>query len=107
MASANIVLASAQQPIKAELLSVLTTSDEQITNHIYATHVHADDNNFDEVSLFAIMENILKCATIVVDNVILIYIYIYIYIYVTTICTYSLMRCLNSHEEVLELLLNN
>ena len=104
MASNKIVLASAQQPIKAEL-SVLTTSDEQITNHIYATHVHADDNNFDEVSLFAIMENILKCATIVVDNVILIY--IYIYIYVTTICTYSLMRCLNSHEEVLELLLNN
>ena len=80
MASNKIVLASAQQPIKAELLSVLTTSDEQITNHIYATHVHADDNNFDEVSLFAIMENILKCATIVVDNVILIYIYIYIYI---------------------------
>ena len=105
MASNKIVLASAQQPIKAELLSVLTTSDEQITNHIYATHVHADDNNFDEVSLFAIMENILKCATIVVDNVILIY--IYIYIYVTTTCTYSLMRCLNSHEEVLELLLNN
>ena len=105
MASNKIVLASAQQPIKAELLSVLTTSDEQITNHIYATHVHADDNNFDEVSLFAIMENILKCATIVVDNVILIY--IYIYIYVTTTCTYSLMRCLNSHGEVLELLLNN
>ena len=105
MASNKIVLASAQQPIKAELLSVLTTSDEQITNHIYGTHVHADDNNFDEVSLFAIMENILKCATIVVDNVILIY--IYIYIYVTTTCTYSLMRCLNSHEEVLELLLNN
>ena len=78
MASNKIVLASAQQPIKAEL-SVLTTSDEQITNHIYATHVHADDNNFDEVSLFAIMENILKCATIVVDNVILILIYIYIY----------------------------
>ena len=105
MASNKIVLASAQQPIKAELLSVLTTSDEQITNHIYATHVHADDNNFDEVSLFAIMENILKYATIVVDNVILIYIYIYIYF--TTTCTYSLMRCLNSHEEVLELLLNN
>ncbi|KAK7815166.1 protein sieve element occlusion b [Quercus suber] len=29
-------------------------SDEQITNHIYATHVHADDDNFDEDSLFAI-----------------------------------------------------
>ena len=91
MASNKIVLASAQQPIKAELLSVLTTSDEQITNHIYATHVHADDNNFDEVSLFAIMENILKCATIVVDNVILIYIYIYIYIYMLPLHAHTLL----------------
>ena len=90
MASANIVLASAQQPIKAEL-RVLTMSDEQITNHIYATHVHADDNNFDEVSLFAIMENILKCATIVVDNVILIYIYIYIYIYMLPLHAHTLL----------------
>ncbi|XP_050239507.1 protein SIEVE ELEMENT OCCLUSION B-like isoform X1 [Quercus robur] len=70
MASANIVLASAQQPIKAEL-RVLTMSDEQIMNHIYATHVHADDDNFDEDSLFAIVENILKHATVVADNVML------------------------------------
>ena len=88
MASANIVLASAQQPIKAEL-RVLTMSDEQITNHIYATHVHADDDNFDEDSLFAIVENILKRATVVADNVMLVYI---CYHY-----TYSLRRCLNSH----------
>ena len=92
MASNKIVLASAQQPIKAELLSVLTTSDEQITNHIYATHVHADDNNFDEVSLFAIMENILKCATIVVDNVILIYIYIYICYHYMHILSYEMFE---------------
>ena len=91
MASNKIVLASAQQPIKAELLSVLTTSDEQITNHIYAIHVHANDDNVDEDFLFAIVENILKCATVVANNVMLVYIYIYIYIYVTTTCTYSLM----------------
>ena len=91
MASNKIVLASAQQPIKAEL-SVLTTSDEQITNHIYATHVHADDNNFNEVSLFAIMENILKCATIVVDNVILIYIYIYICYHYMHILSYEMFE---------------
>ena len=88
MASTNIVLASAQQPIKAEL-RVLTMPDEQIMNHIYVTHVHADDDNFDEDSLFAIVENILKHATVVADNVMLVYIsYHY---------TYSLTRCLNSH----------
>ena len=88
MASVNIVLASAQQPIKPKL-KVLTMSDEQIMNYIYATHVHADDDNFDEDSLFAIVENILKHATIVADNVMLVYIsYHY---------TYSLTRCLNSH----------
>jgi len=86
MASNKIVLASAQQPIKAEL-SVLTMSDEQITNHIYAIHVHANDDNVDEDFLFAIVENILKCATVVANNVML----VYIYIYVTTTCTYSLM----------------
>ncbi|XP_075653771.1 protein SIEVE ELEMENT OCCLUSION B-like [Castanea sativa] len=70
MASSKIVLASAQKAIKAEL-SVLTMSDEQITDQIYATHVHADDDNFDEDSLFAIVENILKRATVVADNVML------------------------------------
>ena len=97
MASANIVLASAQQPIKAEL-RVLTMSDEQITNHIYTTHVHADDDNFDEDSLFAIVENILKRATVVADNVMLVY-----------ICYHTLLRDVWIHmwKEVLELLLNN
>ena len=88
MASVNIVLASAQQPIKAKL-RVLTMPDEQIMNHIYVTHVHPDDDNFDEDSLFAIVENILKRATVVADNVMLVYI---CYHY-----TYSLRRCLNSH----------
>ncbi|KAL4643401.1 hypothetical protein ACB092_02G089300 [Castanea dentata] len=70
MANNKIALASAQQPIKAEL-SVFTMSDEQIMNHIYATHVHADDDNFDEDSLFSIVENILKHATVVAENVML------------------------------------
>ena len=90
MASSKIVLASAQQPIKAKL-SVLTMSDKEITDHIYATHVHADDDNFDEDSLFAIVENILKRATVVADNVMLVYI-CYHYMHILSYEMFELTR---------------
>ncbi|XP_062102803.1 protein SIEVE ELEMENT OCCLUSION B-like [Humulus lupulus] len=43
-------------------VSLFTMSDKKITDLIYATHVHADDN-FDEDSLFLIVQNILSRAT--------------------------------------------
>ncbi|KAL4643403.1 hypothetical protein ACB092_02G089500 [Castanea dentata] len=49
-------------------LSVLTMSDHDIMNHIYATHVHGDEK-FDVESLFVLIENILKRATLIVDHV--------------------------------------
>ena len=75
MASNNIVLVTSQKVIKTEL-SVLTMPDDQIMNHIYATHVH-NDEKFDVDSLFVVVENILKRATAVVDNVVLVYIYMF------------------------------
>nr|POE60461.1 protein sieve element occlusion b [Quercus suber] len=49
-------------------LSVLTMSDHDIMNHIYATHVHGDEK-FDVESLFVLVENILQRATLIVDHV--------------------------------------
>ncbi|KAK7815167.1 protein sieve element occlusion b [Quercus suber] len=43
-------------------------SDHDIMNHIYATHVHGDEK-FDVESLFVLVENILKRATLIVDHV--------------------------------------
>ncbi|KAB1199854.1 hypothetical protein CJ030_MR0G012607 [Morella rubra] len=68
----KMLLATAQsvrQAVKGEL-NVLTMPDDQIMNQIYATHVHADEK-FDADSLFAVTENILKRATLLVDNVVL------------------------------------
>ncbi len=73
MASNKILLVTSQKVIKTEP-SVLTMPDDQIMNHIYATHVH-NDEKFDVDSLFVVVENILKRATAVVDNVVLVYIY--------------------------------
>ncbi|KAE8022600.1 hypothetical protein FH972_008386 [Carpinus fangiana] len=63
------VLASSQQPKKGDL-SLFAFSDHEIMNQIYATHVH-DDEKFDVESLFIVVENILKRATQVADNVVL------------------------------------
>jgi hypothetical protein len=65
------VLASSQQPKKGDL-SLFAFSDHEIMNQIYATHVH-DDEKFDVESLFIVVENILKRATQVADNVVLVY----------------------------------
>ncbi|GLT55804.1 hypothetical protein SLA2020_288920 [Shorea laevis] len=67
--ASKLLLATAKQAINGEL-SVLTMSDDQIMNQIYATHVHADEN-FDADSLFVVVENVLKRATLIVDNVVL------------------------------------
>ncbi|KAF5466032.1 hypothetical protein F2P56_015990 [Juglans regia] len=69
MATLKMLLSGAQPPAKAEH-SVLTMSDNQIMNTIYATHVHGDEK-FDVDSLFAVTENILQRATHLVDNVVL------------------------------------
>ncbi|KAE8007879.1 hypothetical protein FH972_004440 [Carpinus fangiana] len=53
-------------------LNVLTMSDEQILNLISATHGHvSSDENFDADSVFVVVKNVLKRATHIVDNVIL------------------------------------
>ncbi|XP_030973475.1 protein SIEVE ELEMENT OCCLUSION B-like [Quercus lobata] len=62
-------LGSSQQTNKSGL-SLFTLSDHEILNQIYTTHVH-DDEKFDVESLFIIVENILKRATVVVDNIVL------------------------------------
>ncbi|XP_030970296.1 vacuolar protein sorting-associated protein 52 A-like [Quercus lobata] len=46
-------------------------SNLDIMNHIYATHVHGDEK-FDVESLFVLVENILKRATLIVDHVALV-----------------------------------
>ncbi|KAG6732719.1 protein SIEVE ELEMENT OCCLUSION B-like [Carya illinoinensis] len=66
MATNKILLATAQQPVKAEI-NVLTMSDDQIMNTIYATHVHGDEK-FDVDSLFVVTENIIQRATHLVEN---------------------------------------
>ncbi|KAB1219090.1 hypothetical protein CJ030_MR3G018689 [Morella rubra] len=60
---------SVRQAVKCEL-NVLTIPDDQIMNQIYATYVYAD-KKFDADSLFAVTKNILKRATLLVDNVVL------------------------------------
>ncbi|KAF3456890.1 hypothetical protein FNV43_RR01544 [Rhamnella rubrinervis] len=60
---------SAVQHIEDEVLGLFTMSDHKIMENIYATHVHADEN-FDDDSLFIIVENILKRATQIVDKVV-------------------------------------
>ncbi|XP_062168361.1 protein SIEVE ELEMENT OCCLUSION B-like [Alnus glutinosa] len=67
--ASNVVLASSQQPKKGDL-SLFALSDVEIMNQIYATHVH-NDEKFDVESLFIVVENILKRATQIVDNVVL------------------------------------
>ncbi|KAG6732722.1 hypothetical protein I3842_01G191900 [Carya illinoinensis] len=76
MATNKILLATTQLPIKAEI-NVLTMSDDQIMNTIYATHVHGDEK-FDvdslttrKMCLFVVTENIRQRATHLVENVVL------------------------------------
>lgn len=64
---------------KGDQLSVLAMSDEQILKLIYATHVHADEK-FDAKALFIVAKNILKRATHIVDNVVVIYMLLSLYI---------------------------
>jgi hypothetical protein len=72
--ASNVVLASSQQPKKGDL-SLFASSDLEIMNQIYATHVH-NDEKFDVESLFIVVENILKRATQIVDNVVLVWYHI-------------------------------
>jgi hypothetical protein len=65
--ASKMVPSSAQQTVKREL-TVLTMSDHDIMNQIYATHVHGDEK-FDVDSLYILVENILKRSTLIVDNV--------------------------------------
>ncbi|KAF3456892.1 hypothetical protein FNV43_RR01546 [Rhamnella rubrinervis] len=60
---------STVQNLGEEVLGLFTMSDKKIMDLIYATHVHSD-NQFDEDSLFVIVENILKRATQTVDKVV-------------------------------------
>ncbi|XP_040989124.1 protein SIEVE ELEMENT OCCLUSION B-like [Juglans microcarpa x Juglans regia] len=62
--------ASSQQPKKGNLSLSTWTDHEVLLNKIYETHVH-DDEKFDVESLFIIVENVLKSATKIVDNVVL------------------------------------
>jgi hypothetical protein len=70
--ASKVVPSSEHHTVKREL-TVLTMSDHDILNQIYATHVHGDDK-FDVDSLFILAENILKRSTLIVDNVALVYI---------------------------------
>jgi hypothetical protein len=67
--ASNVVSASSQQPKKGDLISLFALSDLEIMNEIYATHVHTN-GKFDVESLFIVVENILKRATQIVDNVV-------------------------------------
>nr|XP_023915912.1 protein SIEVE ELEMENT OCCLUSION B-like [Quercus suber]POF06213.1 protein sieve element occlusion b [Quercus suber] len=67
---ASNALGSSQQSNKGGL-SLFTLSEQEILNQIYSTHHVHDDEKFDVESLFIIVENILKRATVVVDNVVL------------------------------------
>jgi hypothetical protein len=77
--ASKLLITTAKPAINGEL-SVLSMSDEQIMNQIYATHVHADEK-FDADSLFVVVENVLKRATLIVDNAVMVNIYIYISFY--------------------------
>jgi hypothetical protein len=68
--ASNGLVGSSQQANKGGL-SLFTLSDQDILNQIYSTHVH-DDEKFDVESLFIIVENTLKRATSIVDNVVLV-----------------------------------
>jgi hypothetical protein len=74
MAASDMQIVTAQQAVKGEQ-KVFTMCDDQIMNEIYATHVH-DDETFDADSLFIIAENILKRATRIVDNFVLVYMFL-------------------------------
>ena len=69
--ASNGLVGSSQQANKGGLISLFTLSDQDILNQIYSTHVH-DDEKFDVESLFIVVENILKRATSIVDNVVLV-----------------------------------
>ena len=68
---ASNALGSSQQSNKGGP-SLFTLSEQEILNQIYSTHHVHDDEKFDVESLFIIVENILKRATVVVDNVVLV-----------------------------------
>ncbi|GLT81385.1 hypothetical protein SLA2020_527740 [Shorea laevis] len=70
MANNVVLLASSSQQAKKGDLNLFAFSDHEIMNQIYATHVH-DDEKFDVESLFIVVENILKRATQVADNIVL------------------------------------
>ena len=69
--SSLVRLGSSQQTNKGGL-SLFTLSEQEILNQIYSTHHVHDDEKFDVESLFIIVENILKRATVVVDNIVLV-----------------------------------
>ena len=50
-----------------EIIDLFNMTDEQITNKIYATHVHAK-KKFDEDSLFLVVENVLKHSLQIADK---------------------------------------
>ncbi|KAL5574204.1 hypothetical protein UlMin_023801 [Ulmus minor] len=50
-----------------EINDLFNMTDEQITNKIYATHVHAK-KKFDEDSLFLVVENVLKHSLQIADK---------------------------------------
>ncbi|GLT81379.1 hypothetical protein SLA2020_527680 [Shorea laevis] len=70
MANNVVLLASSSQQAKKGDLNLFAFSDHEIMNQIYATHVH-DDEKFDVESLFIVVENTLKRATQVADNIVL------------------------------------
>lgn len=69
--AAKRVPSSERETVKLDELSVLTMSDHDIMSHIQGTHIPGDEK-FDVDSLFLFAENILRRASIIVDNVALV-----------------------------------
>ncbi|KAF3456891.1 hypothetical protein FNV43_RR01545 [Rhamnella rubrinervis] len=69
VSSVHTNVISSMLNVGEEVSGLFTFSDKKIMDLIYATHAHSDDK-FDEDSLFAIVQSILKRATQTADKVV-------------------------------------
>ena len=66
----------AEKAVEA-IADIFTWPDKKILNLIYSTHVHKHDDNFDEESMFVIVESIIKRSYQIVDNLVQVFFFIY------------------------------
>lgn len=65
----------AEKAVEA-IADIFTWPDKKILNLIYSTHVHKHDDNFDEESMFVIVESIIKRSYQIVDNLVQVFLFI-------------------------------